>query len=143
MKKYLSLALVLLLVLSMLAGCKETFDMDKSVNKMLNKGLVVSREYKTEYQLKEAAAIFNAEIRFYGGNFIVEVVRAIALEDPKEPGLNCQFIEFATEEQAEQYATFYADARKVGNDYKVARSGKVVVLTSIESVVDDIPLDFN
>ena len=143
MKKYLSLALVLLLVLSVLAGCKETFDMDKRINKMLNKGLVVSKEYKTEYQLKEASAIFNAEIRFYGGNFIVEVTRAITLEDPKEPGLNCQLIEFATEEQAEQYAAFYADARKVGNDYKVGRSGKNVVLTSIESVVSYIPLDFN
>lgn len=142
MKKYISLALVLLLAMSILAGCNETFDMTKSINKLLNKGLVISREYATTYQLKEASAMFNAEIRFYGGNFIIEVKRAVTLEDPKEPGANCQFIEFATEEQAEQYATFYITTRKLGNEFKIAYEGKVVVITSLDMVPEAVPLEF-
>ena len=142
MKKVLSLSLIFILILTIFVGCNETFNMDKSITKLRNQGLVVSREYKTDYQLKEATAIFNAEIKFYGGNFAIEVKRAITLEDPKEPGLNCQFIEFASAEQAEKYATFYITSRKLGNEFKIAFSDTVVVITSLDSVTKVVPLEF-
>ncbi|MBE6958107.1 MAG: hypothetical protein E7447_03010 [Ruminococcaceae bacterium] len=142
MKKIVSLTALLLVIALLFAGCKETFDTTKSVNKLLNKGLVISQEYSTTYQLKEASAMFNAEIRFYGGNFTVEVKRGVALEDPKEPGSNCQFIELATEDQAIKYAEHYIKVRKNDNEYKVAQSGTVVVITNLEIAAEVIPLEF-
>ena len=142
MKKYLSLALVLLLVLSMLSGCKEAFDMDKSIRKLQQNGLVISQEYKTDFQLKQASALFNAEIKFYGGNFKIEVKYAITLESPKEPGSNCQFIELISEQQAEQYAEHYVKVRRNGNEYRVAQSGAVVIITNLDIATEIIPLEF-
>lgn len=142
MKKCFSVIALLLVISLLFAGCNETFDMTKSINKLLNKGLVISREYATVYQLKEATAMFNAEIRFYGGNFTIEVKRGVALEDPKEPGSNCQFIELATEDQAVKYAEHYIKVRKNDNEYRVAQSGTVVVITNLKVAVEVIPLEF-
>lgn len=142
MKKCFSLTALLLVIALLFAGCNETFDMDKSIRKLQQKGMVISQEYKTDFQLKQASAIFNAEIKFYGGNFQIEVKYAVTLENPKEPGANCQFIELATEEQAEQYAAHYIKVRRSGNEYRVAQSGTLVIINTLALAEEIIPLEF-
>lgn len=142
MKKWITLLVLIALISSLFAGCNKEFDWDESVEKLEKKGLTVSIDYTSEAALASATALFNSEIALEGGNFTVELKRTTILIQDGDHAKNCQFLEFATEEQAKEYAEFYLSTRAADSQWKVARSGCVVVLTNLQTAVKTVNLDF-
>ena len=73
MKKIVSLVTVLAVFAMLLVGCAGKFDMDKSIEKLKDKGLTEGNIYTTEAELADATVLANSEIKFMGGSFTVEV----------------------------------------------------------------------
>lgn len=145
MKKYLLLLIVICLFITALAGCKETFDMDKCIEKLKAKGLTEGICYITEEECARATSLTNSEITFMGGDFTVEITKDYSLIENGDYSKSCTFITFATEEQATKFAELkIANFAKDGNynNWKIAYSGCTVVLTNLEVALKNIPLDF-
>ena len=145
MKKSISLVIAILFVVTLLAGCKEAFDMDKSIEKLKAKGLTEGMCYITEEECERATSLTNSEIKFMGGDFTVEIVKQYDLIENGDHSKSCTFITFATEEQATNFAELnieYFAKSENSNNWRIARSGCVVVLTNLEVAMQVIPLDF-
>lgn len=63
----------------LLVGCTGKFDMDKSIEKLKDKGLTEGMCYITEEECEHATSITNIEIKFMGGDFSVEIVNRYCL----------------------------------------------------------------
>lgn len=130
MKKFLRLVLALTVICLAVAGCANSFDWERNVAKLEAQGLTVERNY-AEGELEDATALANSEICFMGGDFQVEVMRYTSMIQKGDFSHNCQFFEFATEEQAMKYAELYLSARQKDSQWKVAQRDCVVVVTNL------------
>ena len=146
MKKFVSLATAVLLIFAMLlVGCVGKFDMDKSIEKLKDKGLTEGMCYITEEECERATSLTNSEIAFMGGDFTVEIVKQYGLIENGDYSKSCTFITFATEEQATQFAELnieYFAKGENSNHWKIACDGCVVVLTNLDVAMDVINLEF-
>ena len=115
MKKIVSLIAILAVFAMLLVGCAGKFDMDKSIEKLKDKGLTEGMCYITEGECERATSLTNSEIVFMGGDFTVEIVKQYGLIENGDYSKSCTFITFATEEQATQFAELkIADFAKGG-----------------------------
>lgn len=143
MKRTLSLITILAMLALLFAGCaEETFDWDANIDKLLAEGLTVDKNYTSASDLEAATTLFNSQIRVRGGDFSVEIKKATILLKDGDTSFNCQFIEFASANQAQKYAEQYASARAENNAYKIATCGSIVVLTNLEIAWQVIDLEF-
>ena len=69
MKKIVSLGAVLAVFTMLLVGCAGKFDMDKSIEKLKDKGLTEGMCYITEEECERATSLTNSKIAFMGGDF--------------------------------------------------------------------------
>ena len=104
MKKIVSLVAVLAVFAMLLVGCAGKFDMDKSIEKLKEKGLTEGMCHITEEECERATSLTNSEIAFLGGDFTVEIVKQYYLIENGDHSKSCTFITFATEEQATNFA---------------------------------------
>ena len=146
MKRIISLVAVLVVFAMLLVGCAGKFDMDKSIEKLKNKGLTEGMCYLTEEECERATSLTNSEIAFMGGDFTVEIVKQYDLIENGDHSKSCTFITFATEEQAKQFEEFqikwFSEKSDNPNNWKFARSGCTVVSTNLEIAKKIIPLMF-
>ena len=145
MKKAVSLAMVLIVFVMLLAGCSEKFDMDKSIETLKAKGLTEGMCYITEEECERATSLTNSEIKFMGGDFTVEIVKQYDLIENGDHSKSCTFITFATEEQATNFAELnieYFAKGENSNNWKIARSKCVVVLTNLDIAMEVTGLEF-
>ena len=146
MKKIVSFVAVLAVFAMLLVGCAGKFDMDKSIEKLKDKGLTEGMCYITEEECERATSLINSQIRFDGGDFTVEVVRQYDLIENGDYSKSCTFITFATEEQAKQFLElqikWFSEESDNPNNWKFARSGCTVVITNLEIAQKIIPLKF-
>ena len=145
MKKIVSLVVILAVFAMLLVGCAEKFDMDKSIEKLKEKGLTEGMCYITEEECERATSLTNSEIAFMGGNFTVEIVKQYGLIENSDYSKSCTFITFATEEQATNFTELNIEYFAKGenpNNWKIARTGCVVVMTNLDVAMDVIKLEF-
>ena len=145
MKKAISILIVLLLLTTIFVGCNQDLDVKKLVKKLKAKGLTEGVCYVTQEECERATSLTNTEIKFMGGDFTVEIVNDISLIENGDYSKSCTFITFATEEQAKQFAELNISYFvKIGNtnNWRIAYSGCVVVLTNLEVAFELINLQF-
>ena len=145
MKKIVSLVAVLAVFAMLLVGCAGKFDMDKSIEKLKEKGLTEGMCYITEEECERATSLTNSEIAFLGGDFTVEIVKQYDLIENGDYSKSCTFITFATEEQATNFAELniaYFAKGENSNNWRIARDGCVVVMTNLDVAMDMINLTF-
>lgn len=146
MKKIVSLVTVLAVFAMLLVGCAGKFDMDKSIEKLKDKGLTEGICYITEEECEQATSVTNSEIKFIGGDFTVEIVKQYSLIENGDHSKSCTFITFATEEQATNFAElqieYFTEKSDNPNNFKIARDGCVVVMTNLDVAMDIINLEF-
>ena len=145
MKKILSLLSALILSAILLVGCAGKFDMDKSIEKLKEKGLTEGMCYITEEECERATSLTNSEIAFLSGDFTVEIVKQYDLIENGDYSKSCTFITFATEEQAINFAELnieYFAKGENSNNWRIARDGCVVVMTNLDVAMDVINLEF-
>ena len=145
MKKAISILIVLLLLITIFVGCNQDLDVKKLVKKLKAKGLTEGVCYVTQEECERATSLTNTEIKFMGGDFTVEIVNDISLIENGDYSKSCTFITFATEEQAKQFAELNISYFvKIGNtnNWRIAYSGCVVVLTNLEVAFELINLQF-
>ena len=135
MKKIGILGLLVSIVLAMLVSCGG-IDWESDVEKIKNINFNLVKESESEKDLLDASKSFNTEIKFEGGDFEVEVIRFAnynkTVEDDYYP---CQFIEFASEEDAESYYNLYIETRSSTNEYKLKIHGSIVIITNSEEAM--------
>ena len=66
MKKIVSLGAILAVFAMLLVGCAGKFDMDKSIEKLKDKGLTEGMCYITEEECERATSLTNSKIAFMG-----------------------------------------------------------------------------
>lgn len=145
MKKAISILIVLLLLTTIFVGCNQDLDVEKLVKKLKAKGLTEGVCYVTQEECERATSLANTEIKFMGGDFTVEIVNDISLIENGDYSKSCTFITFATEEQATQFAELnieYFAKGENSNNWKIACSGCVVVLTNLDVAFELINLQF-
>ena len=145
MKKIVSLVAALAVFAMLLVGCVGKFDMDKSIEKLKDKGLTEGICYITEEECERATSLTNSEIAFMDGDFTVEIVKQYSLIENGDHSKSCTFITFATEEQATNFAELnieYFAKGENSNNWRIARDGCVVVLTNIDMAMKVVNLDF-
>ena len=142
MKKIVSLVTVLAVFAMLLVGCAGKFDMDKSIEKLKDKGLTEGNIYTTEAELADATELANSEIKFMGGSFTVEVKGYKQYIQDGDYSKNVQFFTFATVEQATSYAELYISERETDSSWKVGQSECVVIITNLDVAIDVINLEF-
>ena len=145
MKKFVSLVTVLAVFAVFLIGCAGKFDMDKSIEKLKDKGLTEGMCYITEEECERATSLTNSEIKFMGGDFTVEIVKQYDLIENGDYSKSCTFITFATEEQATQFAELKIEDFAKGensNNWRIARDGCVVVMTNLDYAMKITNLEF-
>ena len=145
MKKKVSLVAALALFAVLLVGCAGKFDIDKSIEKLKDKGLTEGVCYITEEECEHATSLANSEIKFMGGEFTVEIVKSYALIENGDYSKSCTFITFAAEEQAAAFAElnikYFAEGENSDN-WRIARDSCVVVMTNLDVALDVINLEF-
>lgn len=137
--------LILAALLTLLfIGIPEKFDVDKSVESLQAQGLTDGVSYRTEDELANATELANSEITYMGGDFTVEVTAYDHLIQDGDYSKSCTLITFANKQQAKNYAELNISyfAENPDNLWKVARSGRVVVITNLEVAEEVIPLEF-
>ena len=145
MKRIIALVTTFIIFTILLAGCSEKFDIDKSIEKLKEKGLTEGMCYITEEECERATSLINTEIKFIGGDFTVEIVKQYDLIENGDYSKSCTFITFATEEQATNFAELnieYFAKGENSNNWKIARDGCVVVMTNLDVAMDIINLEF-
>ena len=145
MKKIVSLVAILAVFAMLLVGCAGKFDMDKSIEQLKDKGLTEGMCYITEEECERATSLTNSEIAFMGGDFTVEIVKQYDLIENGDYSKSCTFITFATEEQATNFAELnieYFAKGQNSNNWKIARSKCVVVLTNLDIAIEVTGLEF-
>lgn len=146
MKKVLSIVSVFVVFAMLLVGCAGKFNMEKSIEKLKEKGLTESSvTYTTEEELERATSITNSEIKFMGGDFTVEIVAQYSLIENGDESKSCTFVTFATEEQAIKFAELNIEYFANGDNYnnwRIARSERIVVLTNLDVAMEVINLEF-
>lgn len=144
MKKIVSIISILIIFSILITGCSKAFDMDESIKKLKELGLVEGEIYTTE-KLRDTNELANSQIEAMGGNFTVEITKQYSLVDKNDSTLACTFITFKTEEQATNFADIFVKYfSKNGNlnNWKFAHSECVVIFTNIEGVFEVIDLEF-
>ena len=145
MKKIAVVVTIVTILSLMLVGCAGKFDMDKSIEKLKDKGLTEGMCYITEEECERATSLTNSEIAFMDGDFTVEIVKQYSLIENGDYSKSCTFIKLATEEQATNFAELnieYFAKGENSNNWRIARDGCVVVLTNIDMAMKVVNLDF-
>ena len=146
MKKFLSILVLFSVTALILASCSLFFNEEKCIEKLKAEGLTEGMCYITEEECERATSLINSQIRFDGGDFMVEVVRQYDLIENGDYSKSCTFITFATEEQAKQFVElqikWFSEESDNPNNWKFARSGCTVVSTNLEIAQKIIPLNF-
>lgn len=142
--KRTSFLIIVFLLISILAGCEEavSFDWDKNIEKLQEKGLVIDQTIQTEADLTDANRLFNEQHRVRGGKYNLEIKRAVIMLMHEDKGNNCQIIEFANSRQAEDYTKYYLATRDKESTYKIATDGPYVVMTTLNVVTETITMNF-
>ena len=142
--KRTSFLIIVFLLISILAGCAEAnaFDWDKTVEAVTGQGLAIDQSFTTEAELTDATRLFNSQHQARGGKFSLEIKRAVVLLKDGDKGTNCQIVEFANSNQAEEYAKYYIATRDKTSAYRIATDGPYIVLTSMSTVVEALDMDF-
>ena len=147
MKKLIIFITIISVIALVFVGCSSEIDVDKTVEKLLRRGLTVSQKIESDEEYADMTAVFNTEIALMGGDFKVEVVKFIALIEGDDYANNCQIVTFATNEQAEAYAnlsvTYYKSEFGENTEWKVAHSDCTVVTSNIKKVFRVVKADFN
>ena len=143
MKKLICMVMVIAVCLLVMVSCSSTLNVDETVEQLCNEGLTLTRVCSLPTDLENVSTSFNSEIALMGGDFTVDLEYYTALILDGNYSKTCQLITFASEEQADAYAELYLASRRDGSDWKVAQSGRVVVVTNIEIAQTVIDLEFH
>lgn len=141
MKRIVSLLTVISLLAVMLTGCGKT-NVDNSVSALKAKGFTDYITYETDEELFDATERINLEIEYMGGDFTVELKGYTSLMQDWNHLSSIEFITFSRKREAKAYAELYVAKRDALNSFKVAQSGKVVVLTNSDAAVKILGFDF-
>ena len=143
MRKAISLFLVILLLLSICSGCQKTYDVDGTIQKLKDKGMIVSENYDTPEAASGMSVLLNGEIKNNGGNFTVTLKQMTHLIYEDNVAQNCQIFVFENTRQAKKMAEFYISVRDSENYYYVAQSENVMIATNLDFVQKVIGLEFS
>lgn len=142
MKKFISIAVSLLLIALTFVGCGEKFDFTKTADRLEQNGYRAVTSYDTEYEIEQMTRRFNEAIYDMGGDFQVEITRYVSFLKDDDHSLSCTLVEFATEEQAKNYTELFLFSREKHSTTKIARSQNIVVYTDSVEVQRNIDLEF-
>ena len=130
MKRIISFLMLLAALLSV-ASCGRKISFDSDMDKVEKIGFNLVKSSQTEKDLSEATESFNSEIRFEGGKFEVEIIYYANFNKTVEDDyFSCQFIEFDSEEQAENYFNLYVESRLESGEYKLKIYENKIILTN-------------
>ena len=129
--------------LILLTGCSKKFDWDKTVNKLIDMRFDEVTRYETKVQVDVLNNLSNSLIDYYGGNFTIELNRAIYLvRNYRYDQGECKLYEFKTKSQAKQFVEFYIEIRSKDSSYKYAIENNIVVRSNHDIAMNVIGLDF-
>ena len=144
MKKTIILLLVLIMSTFMLFGCDDeyVFDFDEEVFELADEGLTLTYfNARTGGFLDDDTKSFNSDIIICGGDFTVELTKVAQLNAGDYSDM-CILAEFKTEEMAKNYADLRLADREPDLTWKIARDGRVVIITNLDLVMEVIELEF-
>ena len=141
MRKIISLATVLAIALTLLTSCGG-INVDKYVDELKAIGLTEGDSYTTNVELGQITDMINTEIEYSGGDFVVRVKEYKSLTQYGNYANSIQFITFVSNRQAKAYEELYISSRGEYSSWRVAREGKVVVITNLDIAVNELDLEF-
>ena len=141
MKRIIALITLVTMLALALVGCGK-LDVEDSVKQLKAKGMREGATYKSEEDLELADELFNAEIERMGGDFTVRVEGYTSLVADLDFTNTVEFITFSSKREAEAYAELCIKSRDKYSDTKIAKSGAVVVITSLDFVIELLDVEF-
>ena len=144
MKKAVILLLAIVMSTFLFFGCEKeyVFDFDEAVFELADEGLTLSYyNARTGGFLDYDTKSFNSEIIVCGGDFTVEVTKIAHLNAGNYYD-TCVLAEFKTEQMAKNYAELRLADRDRDLTWKIAREGRVVIITDLELAMRVIRLEF-
>lgn len=166
MKKLIALTIVLILLMTLFVGCKPKVSVSEAVNRLRSNGFVSSASYVDPKELEVFTSFTNDEIKRMGGSFKIKIVERHYFASSIDSSQSCTLIVFATANQARKYANCkaidFAKRREEsgylnsgdfggywGNPlpnetfkWKVAHSGRLVIISNCDIAMDAIDLNF-
>ena len=118
-------------------------DTHSTVATLQEKGLSNDQSFTTEAELTDATRLFNQQHQARGGKTALEIKRAVVMLLDGDMSDNCQIVEFANSNQAEEYTKYYIATRDEYSAYVIAQEGPYIVLTTLKVVLETVPLTFN
>ena len=143
MKRVFTLSLAILLLISVFSGCKKAFDVDGTIQKLKDKGMVVIESYTTDEAVNSMNALLNGEIKENGGDFTIALKQMTSLIYGDDYSQMCQILVFENTRQAKNMTDFYLSSRGEENFFYVAQSGNVMIATNVDFVQQVIDLKFS
>lgn len=143
MKKYIAFTIAFLMLLSICSGCKKTYDVDGTIQKLKDKGMTVSENYDTPEKLEGVNTALNEEIEANGGNFSVTLKQMTHFIYGDDLSQTCQIFVFENTQQAKNMTEFYLSLRGEENYFNVAHSANVMIATNLDFVQSVVGLKFS
>ena len=141
MKRIISIITLISILAVLLTGCGK-INVDKSVKALKAKGMRDAATYTTDEDLEFASELYNYEIEYWNGDFTVQIDGYTSLVADLDFTKKAEFITFSSKREAKAYTELYLENRDEYSDSKIARKGRVVVITNLDLVIKTLDVDF-
>ena len=141
MKRIISIITLVSLLALLLTGCGK-IKVDKSVEALKAKGMRDAATYTTDEDLEFASELYNYEIEYWNGDFTVQIDGYTSLVADLDFTKKAEFRTFSSKREAKAYTELYLENRDEYSDSKIARKGRVVVITNLDLVIKTLDVDF-
>ena len=141
MKRIISLITLISILAVLLTGCGK-INVDKSVKALKVKGMRDAATYTTDEDLEFASELYNYEIEYWNGDFTVQIDGYTSLVADLDFTKKAEFITFSSKREAKAYTELYLENRDEYSDLKIARKGRVIVITNLDLVIKTLGVDF-
>ena len=141
MKRIISIITLVSLLALLLTGCGK-INVDKSVKALKAKGMRDAATYTTDEDLEFASELYNYEIEYWNGDFTVQIDGYTSLVADLDFTKKAEFITFSSKREAKAYTELYLENRDEYIDSKIARKGRVVVITNLDLVIETLGVEF-
>ena len=141
MKRIISIITLISILALLLTGCGK-INVDKSVKALKAKGMRDAATYTTDEDLEFASELYNYEIEYWNGDFTVQIDGYTSLVADLDFTKKAEFITFSSKREAKAYTELYLENRDEYSDLKIARKGRVIVITNLDLVIKTLGVDF-
>ena len=141
MKRIISIITLISILAVLLTGCGK-INVDKSVKALKAKGMRDGATYTTDEDLEFATELYNYEIEYWNGDFTVQIDGYTSLVADLDFTKKAEFITFSSKREAKAYTELYLENRDEYSDSKIARKGRVIVVTNLDLVIETLGVEF-